>query len=44
MVDCGKANKSHINRFNKLYEMIKSNQIDESFLLDLENKTTSSQA
>ncbi len=39
MVDYAvKRTKSHINRFNKLYEMIKSNQIDESFLLDLEKQ------
>jgi len=29
---------SHINRFNKLYEMINNNQLDENYIQELESK------
>ena len=39
MVDYAKKRiKDHIGRFNKLYEQIKSNNIDEEFLISIEEK------
>ena len=39
MVDYAhKRIKDHVGRFNKLYEQIKSNKIDETYLKDIETK------
>jgi len=32
--------REHISRFNRLYDMIKSNQIDQAWLADIESRDT----